>query len=265
MRQIRLTAVARWLTPFLVSASLLAVLLTGCASPAAPDTPFPPATSAAPATLAGPPTDAVPRPAATPTPGLLALYLGEPKSLGRGRIVDAGLTPDGQVLAVGWGSAVSLWTAEAGKELWCEATSAPVTAVDVHPKGSAVAAGLADGSLVLFDGATGRAQRYAAAAPNAYWGDVAWSPTADRVAFQFTGPLRGDPIYVLDLGTSTVSQIPNSWSDGRLGPQLAWSPDGTAIWATLGEGCARSFDVKTRQPRPMSCGPVTKNGSTMRS
>ncbi len=112
-----------------------------------------------------------------------------------------------------------------------------------------MAAGLEDGSLVVFDGSTGQPQRYAAAAPNAYWGDVAWSPTGDRVACQFTGPQRGDPIYVVDLATSTVSQVPDSWSDGRRAPQLAWSPEGAAIWAILGEGCGRSIDVETGRAR----------------
>jgi len=174
--------------------------------------------------------------------------LGEPVLLGRGQIVDAAFAPDGAAVAIGWAHGVSLVDTASAAEWWWQPTGEPVIAVDVHPDGQSVAAALADGSILILDAADGRASRYDGARPHAYLGDIAWSPDGRTIAFQFIGPRRGDPIYLLDVATSSLGEVPGSRIDQHTVPYLAWSPDGRTITlAALGEECARVLDARTGQ------------------
>ncbi len=215
------------------------LLLTGCFPPA--DQPTPIAVEST-VTIAPP---ATPVPAISPTPMAMP-SLGESLSLGRGQIVDAAFMPDASAVAVGWAYGVSLTTVEGGRELWWHSTNVPVIAINVHPKGEAVAAALGDGSVIIFDAATGSPKRFKGASPDAYWGDVAWSPDGKQIAFQFIGPYRGDPIYVLDVDRGSVREVPNSQIEGHTIPWLVWSPDSQAITlAALERACSGIIDVRT--------------------
>ncbi len=79
-----------------------------------------PATGAeTPSALAEPGPTATGQPHATAAGvSALAPSLGEPKRLGRGRIVEACFSPDARLLVVGWSHAVLLWSAETGVECW---------------------------------------------------------------------------------------------------------------------------------------------------
>ena len=217
----------------------------GRVSPVAP----PPATAApqaAPSSPTVPESRASPSPVpsavAAPTP--MPLSLGAPVWLGRGRIVDACFTPDARLLGV------SVWSAEAGSERWWQPTNVCVIAVDVDSGGRAVAAALEDGSVMVLDAATGEARRYRHAAANAYRGDVAWSPDGTRIAFQFTGPGREEPIYLLDPESGAVREVPRSESGSLTTPGLVWSPDGQAIaQAYRRGGCGTFVDVGTGEAR----------------
>ena len=191
----------------------------------------------APTVTVAPPT--VPVPTLSPTP--MAML-----SLGRGQIVEAAFMPDASAVAIGWAYGVSLVTVDGGRELWWQATDAPVIAIDVHPQGEAVAAALGDGRLIILDAATGSPQYFKGAAPEVYWGDVAWSPDGQEIAFQFIGPNRSDPIFVLDVDRGSVRKVPNSQIEGGIIPWLVWSPDGQAITlASLRQDCSRIIDART--------------------
>ncbi|HOG47155.1 MAG TPA: hypothetical protein PLB78_11005, partial [Anaerolineae bacterium] len=234
----------------------MAALLAACSTPAAGPSPSSDSGTAAwaatrsPSPTTAPSATSQPPPTATITPGTARLSLSEAVWLGRGRIVDACFTPDGQLLAVGWGNGVSLWSAETGEERWWQPTNVCLIAVDVQPQGRAVAALLQDGSVTVFDAATGGAHRFEGAAPDVYWGDIAWSPGGERIAFQGIGPGRGDPIYLLDKQSGALQEVSLSAISDSVGPHLAWSPDGTAITlAGLAGSCSVVIDVETGRKR----------------
>ncbi len=172
--------------------------------------------------------------------------IGEPKWLGRGEIVSASFTPNGTAVAIGWANGVSFVDMETTTERWWQPTDVPIVAIDVHPEGKAVAAGLVDGSIILFDAATGSTRRFAGAGSYARHGDVAWSPDGRWIAFQFVGPNRQDPIYVLDIKRGTLHTVPGSQiAEGKM-PALIWTPDGRGITLTdFGEKCTAVLDIQT--------------------
>jgi WD40 repeat protein len=225
---------------------VLALLLAWC-GPATPT--LAPVRAPTPTLSAPTPTLGAPAPTPgtpTPTPGAPAPALGAPILLGRGQIVDAVFTPDAAAVAIGWANGVSLVAAADAAERWWQPTGVPVIALDVHPAGQSVAAALADGSVLVLDAATGSAKRYDGAGPHAYWGDVAWSPDGGTIALQFIGPRRGDPIYLLGVGSGSLGEVPGSRIDSGTWPFLAWSPDSRTITlASLGEECPRTLDVRT--------------------
>jgi WD40 repeat protein len=214
-------------------------LLTGCFPPAVQPTPI----AVEPTVTSAPP--APPVPTIAPTPMTMP-SLGEPLSLGRGRIVDAAFLPDASAVVIGWAYGVSLAMVNGGGELWWQATDVPVIALDVQPQGEAVAAALGDGRVMILDAATGSPKLFEGAAPEAYWGDIAWSPDGQQIAFQFIGPLRSDPIFVLDVVSGLIREVPNSRIDEGVTPWLVWSPDGQALTlASLDQTCSRIIDAHT--------------------
>jgi WD40 repeat protein len=149
-------------------------------------------------------------------------------------------------VAIAWGSGVSLHTVETGEELWFEPVPTNVIGFDVQAQGDLFAAALADGSVMTFDAADGSPLRVEGARPNAYWGNIAWSPDGQTLAFQFIGPNRADPIYLLEVATGQIGEVPDSATGQGVMPQLVWSPDGSGITvAALGDTCSRFVDVGT--------------------
>lgn len=184
-------------------------------------------------------------PTLTPIPAPL-LSLEEAAYLGRGQIVDAAFLPDGSAVAIGWASGVSLWSLADGTERWWRPTGAPAIALDIDPAGEAVAAALADGSIWVLNADDGRGVRDKGARSHAYWGDLAWSPDGRQIAYQFIGPNRGDPIYLLDAGSGSLGEVPGSRIDSGTLPYLVWSPDSRSITLpSLGEACSRIVDAQT--------------------
>ncbi|HET9588007.1 MAG TPA: WD40 repeat domain-containing protein [Anaerolineales bacterium] len=187
---------------------------------------------------------------AGPTGEPADLELDRPFWIGRGKIVSAMFLPGAEQAAIAWGGGVSLHTVETGEEIWFQSVSANVIAFDVQTQGNAFAAALTDGSVMIFEAASGASQRVEGARPNAYWGDIAWSPDGGTIAFQFIGPNRSDPIYLLDVASGRIGQVPNSQTGEGVMPQLVWSPDGSAITvAALGDTCSRFVDIRTGEER----------------
>lgn len=187
-----------------------------------------------------------PRPTPTIETVTPAIQFGQPFWLGRGVIQDAAFLPGGEQVAVGWANGLSLFNVAEATEQWHVSFAVPLIAITGHPQGTAVAAALTDGSIVVVDAATGQAQSFAGARANAYWGDVAWSPDGRTIAFQFIGPRRGDPIYLLNVADGAVTEVPGTTLPEGTRPYLVWSPDSQAITlASLGEVCGRLVNVTT--------------------
>jgi WD40 repeat protein len=197
-----------------------------------------------------------PRPAITNTPFTIptnqqgAFSLGQPVWIGRGRIVRAVFLPGVRQVAIAWGNGISLNAVDTGQELWYQATPANIIAFDVQPQGQSFAATLTDGSLEVFSAAQGEARRFANQQLNADWGDLAWSPDGQTLAFQLIGDKRNDPIYLLDVASGRIGQVPDSQTGTGVIPTLVWSPDGSSILvAALGEDFPRFIDIKTGKER----------------
>lgn len=206
-------------------------------------------TTAVPPTVTPVPPEIEPLPTASATatavPSPLPFQLGDPLTLGRGRIVDAAFTPDGTAVAIAWAGGVSLATIT-GQEMWWQPFEVPVIALDVHPDGEAVAVARGDGRVTVIEVATGDWRQFDDARPNAYWGDIAWSPAGQQIAFQFIGPGRGDPIYLLDAESGALTEVPESRIDSGTRPYLVWSSDGQAInLAALGSRCGQVLDIES--------------------
>ncbi len=181
----------------------------------------------------------------TPAPAP-PIAFSQPFWLGRGEIKAAAFLPGGEQVVIGWADGLSLVNTADGTERWQHTADTSVLAVTMHPQGTAVAAALSDGTVLVVDVASGQAQSFVGARPNAYWGDVAWSPDGRTIAFQFIGPNRGDPIYLLHVADGAVSEVPGSKIDEGTWPYLVWSPDGqTLTLPSLGESCSRIVDVTT--------------------
>lgn len=199
-------------------------------------------------------------PTFTPPPAPL-VSVGTPHTIGRGQLEEAAFVGEGTAVILAWAYGVSLvdltaTTAElTWAERWWQPTEAPLLALDVNGDETAVAAFLGDGSLRVFDLLTGATQAFPSLRPHAYWGDIAWSPDGNTLAFQAIGPNRADPIYLLNPVSGAVIEVPNSRRNEGTRPYLVWSPDGQ--WLTLprlGDACGEFVAVATGErpfaPRP---------------
>ena len=63
--------------------------------------------------------------------------------------------PGAKQVAIAWGSGVSLHEVETGEEIWFQSVPTNLIAFDVQAQGKAFAAGLADGSVIIFDAVDG--------------------------------------------------------------------------------------------------------------
>ena len=196
-----------------------------------------------------------PEPAPTPSPTSQpsvhpSISLGAPQSLGRGQIVDAAFSLDGGGVAGAWANGVSFSAVSPTSEQWFRALPAAPVALDMHAGSQAVAAALADGTVVIMDLEDGRYDTYPVARGNAYWGDIAYAPDGNQIAVQFIGPHRADPIYLLEPAGGTVTEVPDSQGNENTQPYLVWTPDGTGITlSSLMETCAQILDVQTGETR----------------
>jgi WD40 repeat protein len=195
-------------------------------TPASPQVEFP--------TMTPPPPTAVPI--------LPQLLLGDARQLGRGQLLDAAFLPRGDsfVIALGWTNGVSLATL-AGQELWWQPTDARLVALAADrqgdPQGGHIAAILQSGAVVVYSADRGDVRQTAESAPDVNRSDLAFSPDGRWLAFQSTGPYRGDPIFLLDVASDAVGEVPHSTINHNVRPFLVWSPDGETITLpALGQG-----------------------------
>jgi WD40 repeat protein len=173
--------------------------------------------------------------------------------IGRGQLVSAVFLPGAQQVSVAWSNGVSLNAVDTGQELWFQATPMNIIAFDVQPQGRAFAVALADKSVMTFDAASGTPRHFQGVAPknsNASWGDISWSPDGRTLAFQYLGPFHNDPIYLLDVASGHIREVPDSQTAHGVIPELVWSPDGSSILITaLGDQFPRFMDILTGRER----------------
>lgn len=231
------------------------VNVTITAVPPSPSATFPvtlppPETSSLPTVAANLPQPEFPTATPLPPTATIAppqLLLGEARQLGRGQILDAAFLPAGDTFAIamGWANSVSLVTLD-GQEIWRQPTDALLIALAADSQGEHVAAVLESGAVVVYSADTGDIQQTAVSPPYVYWSDIAFSPDGRLLAFQSIGPNRGDPIFLLDVASGEVSEVPRSRIHSGVRPSLVWSPDGQTITLPdLGENCTRFLDVAT--------------------
>ena len=191
----------------------------------------------------------------TPTKPPVPVLLTHPVWIGRGKLVSAVFLPGAQQIAIGWSKGVSLNTVENGQELWFQETPANVIAFDVQAQGQASAVALSDGSVMTFDATNGKPTRFQGDEQNAMWGDIAWSPDGRTLAFQFLDSLtRGNPIFMLDVASGNIREVPDSQTGDGVIPSLVWSPDGSSILipslgGPLDAPFPRFVDIQTGQER----------------
>jgi WD40 repeat protein len=171
--------------------------------------------------------------------------LGEPFWLGLGKIISAVFLPGAKQVAIAWGSGVSLNLVETGEELWFQQMPTNLLAFDLQPQTQMFAAALANGSVMIFNAANGAPRRFEGVLQNAYWEDIAWSPDGETIAYQYLDySTHSSPIYLLDIATGKITEVPNSKLNKGTNPLLIWSPDGLSITeASLNEVCPRFVDI----------------------
>lgn len=227
-------------------------VLAACTAP----TPLPPTPSPSPTALTPVPTltlTAVPTPALPPAP---ALDVGQPVALGRGGLLTAAFLPGGQGIVLGWAHGLAWLTlhpTDRGLELrerGYRDLGAPLRALALHPRGVEVAAVLENGQIAVLTLANGAVRTYPVTAPGAYACGLAWSPQGTHLAVQCSGPGRGDPLLVLDLGSGAVTPVPTSTISAATTPWPQWTPQGDAVLlAALDAPCPRFLDRASGEPR----------------
>ncbi len=233
-------------SPFVLFTTI-ALILSACAIPALPS--YTPETGSISQTMATPnvqaitssPTQSPPTATATTVPDV-QLSLRGPISIGRGEIIDAEFLGEQKLLAIAWGSGVSVFDLTSKTERWYRETSANVIAFDARSSVSHLAVALENGMLQVYTNSDGSVKEFQGRAQPASHAEIAWSPNGRYLAFQY----RDAPVNLLDLATGDIRSIPGSYlnSNWYYGPELVWSPDSLTI--TI------ASDLQTGYPKVIS-------------
>lgn len=172
--------------------------------------------------------------------------------LGKGAIEVVAFSPDGESLAVGDGVGLTVYEAETLEEVWLAPTSAPVLRLAFAPDGRFLAAGLQNGSLLLFEAENGQLL-------DTIPGDddengifaLAWSPQRvdEDGAARFAAGLNDGNVRLFHLAETADGAALDA--RGMLERQrsgvtsLAFSPDGSVLASGNRTGVVTLWDADT--------------------
>jgi serine/threonine protein kinase/WD40 repeat protein len=147
------------------------------------------------------------------------------------------LSPDGQFLLLTSGGKVKVWKLT-GQEPPMILEKSACTAYDFSPDSRRLALGHADGSINLYDLASGRQFKQLRAEPGIC--SLAFHPKAQHLAI---GNATG--VQIRDLASGVVlTDLPQPCRGG----QIAWHPDGKMLAVNGGDRIIHLWDVATRKP-----------------
>ena len=167
------------------------------------------------------------------------------KELGPGHLEDVFTVcflPDGKhVVSCSEDSAVSLWNAADGKQVWSESVSSSAKVVTCSPHGETLAVTSDDGTIHLLSAKDGSLVRVIKAPGSEHWA-VAFSPDGKRI-------LTGGDSMIYQWNAATGEQLfppPKSeYVKGSIS-KIAVSPDGKTLYALAGD-FVHVWNVGTRE------------------
>ena len=158
--------------------------------------------------------------------------------LGEGRIDDIAFSPGGQYLAVASGIGVWIYEVATSRALMLIPTASSVTSVSFSPDGATLASGSGNGTILLWDVATG--EPIATLQGHTDWiNSVSFSPDGATLASASSdGTVKlwdvatGEPIATLQGHTDWINSV-------------SFSPDGATLASGSGDGTILLWDVAT--------------------
>ena len=161
--------------------------------------------------------------------------------LGEGRIDDIAFSPGGQYLAVASGIGVWIYEVATSRALMLIPTASSVNSVSFSPDGATLASGSGDGTVKLWDVATG--EPIATLQGHTDWvNSVSFSPDGATLAsgsgdgtVKLWDVATGEPIATLQGHTDWVNSV-------------SFSPDGATLASGSGDGTVKLWDVATGEP-----------------
>ncbi len=178
--------------------------------------------------------------------GEMKQYLTGHRSL----VIRVAFSPNGKFLATGGDQhdkQSRLWDLKTGKESLVIDTEATVLALVFSPDGRTIATGLGDGRVVLWDVATGKAERTLEGAAASASG-LHFSPDARLLAGYVEVEKDGKRTGEVRLWTARDGKLIQSWPDAA-GFSLAYTPDGRSLRYVTRDKSLRSVAITaTRDP-----------------
>jgi WD40 repeat protein/serine/threonine protein kinase/tetratricopeptide (TPR) repeat protein len=145
--------------------------------------------------------------------------------------------PDGKTLAAGNWNSVKIWDVTSGVERGSHQVPSPVSSIDISRDGNTLALGCSNGTLQLWEPATGRQLVMAHARPVA---SVAFTPNGKSVA-----SVSWDRITLWDAARKHPEIILQGQAIGQSG--VAYSPDGKTLAYAITGGIIKLCDPVTGQ------------------
>ena len=157
--------------------------------------------------------------------------------IGKGIVTSIDLASSGKLLAAGSYAGVFVYETNTATEIWSVATPAIVNDVSWSAAGTTLAAGLEDGTVILWDGQTGEQLDIFSENPGSVKA-LAWSPAGRLLA---SGAGTGH-VSVWDLQTKQSLELAKL-SEAVV--DIAWSPSRNILAVSVRDGYIKLLDART--------------------